>query len=99
MILLRRYDCVWGIQIGKVEGEIKTEGVGVMADVKDDNTALTAELYALNSDKEGSDSSDKEDWHRRTNHARGRRPFSTGETVCQRACWQMKRSGHWRERG
>ena len=35
---LKRYDCVWGIQIGKVEGELKAEGVGLMTDATDDDT-------------------------------------------------------------
>ena len=58
---LQRYDCVWGIQIGKVEGELKAEGVGVMTDADDDDTASTAELTALDLDEEGSDSSYEED--------------------------------------
>ena len=39
MTPLRRYDRVWGIQIGKVNGEIKAEGVGVEEEDADDDTA------------------------------------------------------------
>ena len=60
MTPLRRYDRVWGIQIGKVKGTLKAEGVGVMSDAEDDDTASTAELTALESDKKDTDSSDKD---------------------------------------
>ena len=56
---LRRYDRVWGIQIGKVEGRIKAEGVGLKDGDADDNTAPTAEITELDSDEDG-DSSDEE---------------------------------------
>ena len=51
---------MWGIQIGKVDGRIKAEGVGVEDEVADDATASTADITALDSDEEGSDSSDDE---------------------------------------
>ena len=35
---IRRYDRVWGIQIGKVDGKVKAEGAGVEYEVADDNT-------------------------------------------------------------
>ena len=57
---LRRYDRVWGIQIGKVDGKIKAEGVGVDNELADDDTASTAEMTALDSDKDGIDYSDDE---------------------------------------
>ena len=46
---------MWGIQIGKVEGELKAEGVGVMTDAADNDTASTAELTTLDSDEERGD--------------------------------------------
>ena len=51
---------MWGIQIGKVDERTKAEGVGVEDEVADDATASTAEITALDSDEEGSDSSDDE---------------------------------------
>ena len=59
MTPLRRYDRVWGIQIGKVRGEIKAEGLGVVEDDGDDDTASTAEITELDSD-EDCNSSDNE---------------------------------------
>ena len=61
MTPLRRDDRVWGIQIGKVEGNVKAEGVGVSDDVADDNTASTAEMTALDSNDNGRDLSDNEE--------------------------------------
>ena len=59
MTPLRRYDRVWGIQIRKVEGRIKAEGVGLEDGDADDDTAPTAEITELDSDENG-DSSDEE---------------------------------------
>ena len=59
MTPLRRYDRVWGIQIGKVKGRIKAEGVGFEDGDADDDTAPTAEITELDSDEDG-DSSDDE---------------------------------------
>ena len=59
MTPLRRYDRVWGIQIGKVEGMIKAEGVGLKDREANNDTAPTAEITELDSDKDGN-SSDKE---------------------------------------
>ena len=59
MTPLRRYDRVWGIQVGKVEGKIKAEGVGVEEEAADDDTASTAEMTELDSDKDGDLSDDK----------------------------------------
>jgi hypothetical protein len=89
----RRYDRAWGIQIGKVEGEVKGEGVGGGADAADDDTASTAELTAMDSDEEGSYSSGEEEEAERTDHARGQQPSSTGETVRWRARRQCERRG------
>ena len=58
---LQRYNCVWGIHIGQVEGNIKAEGVGMMEDIIDDNTASTSELTALDLDEEGRDLSDNKE--------------------------------------
>ena len=60
MILLRRYDCLCGIHIGKVEGKIKAEGVDVTDDATDDNMASTEEIIVLDSDEDGDLSDDKE---------------------------------------
>ena len=59
MTPLRRYDRVWGIQIGKVNGEIKAEGVGVVEEDVDDNTASTAEMTELDLDEDGDLSGDE----------------------------------------
>ena len=55
---LRTYDRVWGIKIGKVGGKFKTEGVEVADEAADNDTASTAEMTALDSDEDGSNSSD-----------------------------------------
>ena len=59
MTPLRRYDCVWGIQVGKVEGKIKTEEVEIKEEAVDNDTDSTEEMTALDSDKDGDLSDDE----------------------------------------
>ena len=45
---------MWGIQIGTVEGKIKEERMRLLEDAADNDTALTAEMTALDLDEEDS---------------------------------------------
>ena len=49
---------MWGIQIGKVGGKFKMEGVEVADEAAGNDTASTAAMPALDSDKDRSDSLD-----------------------------------------
>ena len=60
MTMLKRYDRVGGITIGKVELKIKAEGVGVTDEVADNTTASTSEMTVLDLDEDG-DLSDNEE--------------------------------------
>ena len=87
---LQRYDCGWGIQIIKVEGKIKMEGIGVMKDIADNDTALTAELTVLYLDKEGSNLSDKEEGTEENQPCKGTATVLYGEDRRRRETKERK---------
>ena len=53
MTSLRGYNRVGGIQIGKMEGKMKAEGVSVADEAEDDDTSSTAEMTLLDLDEDG----------------------------------------------
>ena len=57
MVPLRRHDCVWGIQLGKVKRKMVVKGIYVQK-VLDNSIASTTELTVMLLHEEGSDLSD-----------------------------------------
>ena len=84
MTALRRYDHVWGMQIGKVEGMIKAEGVELEDGEADDNTAPTVEITELDSDEDGNSSD--EETREENRPIKDPKLSCTGEMVRQHVC-------------